>query len=399
MRRPVDSREVPRGAESIGDCRAVLLTPEGRGAVATIVVHGCGAVRAVESNFRSARNRPLSQLPAGRPWFGRWVGSPETGAVAAEEVVVCRRDEATVEVHCHGGRAATARLLEDLGRVGAQLEQDRWAWACRDLDPLAAAAARALTQARTRRTAAILLDQYHGALRDAVRRVQWHVVAGLPEAARDQLRRVCRHVRLGLHLTQPWRVVLAGAPNVGKSSLANAALGYRRAIVFDQPGTTRDAITAATALDGWPVEFVDTAGLRESDCPIEAAGVARSRQHAQAADLVVLVFDGGRAWSAEDRALWEQRRGALVLHNKSDLRSDTSSARPPGLWVSARTGAGLPRWLTRVARRLVPRPPEAGEAVPFTPEQAAGLTAALEAAERDDWQSAQQALKQLNSSQ
>ena len=69
-------------------------------------------------------------------------------------------------------------------------------------------------------------------------------------------------------------VVLSGAPNVGKSSLINALVGYERAIVFAEPGTTRDVVTAGTAVDGWPIELADTAGLRESTDPLEAAGIA-----------------------------------------------------------------------------------------------------------------------------
>ena len=84
------------------------------------------------------------------------------------------------------------------------------------------------------------------------------------QAAAARIREWLAWEDFGLHLTRPWNVVLAGRPNVGKSSLINALLGYTRSIVFDQPGTTRDVVTAATAIDGWPIELSDTAGLRES---------------------------------------------------------------------------------------------------------------------------------------
>ena len=117
--------------------------------------------------------------------------------------------------------------------------------------------------------------------------------------------------RLGRHLTRPWSVVLAGRTNVGKSSLMNALAGYGRAIVHHAPGTTRDAVALATAIDGWPVELCDTAGLRAADDAVERAGIERARQRLAQADLVVLVADRSVPWSAEDQALadqWPARR-------------------------------------------------------------------------------------------
>ena len=96
---------------------------------------------------------------------------------------------------------------------------------------------------------------------------------------------------LGLHLTTPWRVVLAGAPNVGKSSLMNAIAGYQRAIVSPTPGTTRDVVTVTTAIDGWPVQLADTAGLRETQDELESAGVALADAAIGEADLVIVVSD------------------------------------------------------------------------------------------------------------
>src|SRR5207244_11945531 len=94
------------------------------------------------------------------------------------------------------------------------------------------------------------------------------------DAARAALRRgdameagrlldeLARYAGVGRHLTAPWRVAVAGAPNVGKSSLVNALAGYQRSVVAPTPGTTRDVVTALLAIDGWPVELADTAGLR-----------------------------------------------------------------------------------------------------------------------------------------
>jgi tRNA modification GTPase len=172
---------------------------------------------------------------------------------------------------------------------------------------------------------------------------------------------------LGRHLTRPWRVFIAGAPNVGKSSLMNALVGYQRSIVFDQPGTTRDLLTAVTALDGWPVELVDSAGLRESEDALEAAGVARATAGMAGADLVLWVED------ATERAEVAHPRlcvGVLVVKNKADLLpAGAIPSDSDALAVSALTGQGLDKLCQRIVEQMLPIPLAPGEGVIFTQRQ------------------------------
>ena len=140
-------------------------------------------------------------------------------------------------------------------------------------DPIAAAALAALAEARTERTAAILLDQYHGALGRAMEEIRQDFDRGNATSAHQRIDLLLARAKLGEHLTRPWSVVLAGRANVGKSSLMNALAGHRRSIVHPAPGTTRDAVTLGTAIDGWPVELCDTAGLREAEDALEQAGI------------------------------------------------------------------------------------------------------------------------------
>ena len=125
--------------------------------------------------------------------------------------------------------------------------------------------------------------------------------SGDAAAARRQIDDLLAHAATGLHLVRPWQVVVAGRPNVGKSSLINAIAGYQRAIVHSLPGTTRDIVSVQTALDGWPVEISDTAGLRRGSDPIEQAGIELAIDKIAAADLVVLVFDASSPWTDADR--------------------------------------------------------------------------------------------------
>ena len=199
---------------------------------------------------------------------------------------------------------------------------------------------------------------------------------------------------LGRHLVEPWRVVLAGRPNVGKSSLINALVGYGRAIVHHTPGTTRDVVTAVTAIDGWPVELSDTAGLGQSDHPLERAGVERAEAALATADLVVLVFDAAQCRSDADRALRERLPSSVVVWNKCDL-PPARGERPPGLAVSALRGDGIAELVRRIADRLVPHPPPPGSAVPFPPDQIAYLRFASVALARDDVAAATRALHRL----
>ena len=184
---------------------------------------------------------------------------------------------------------------------------------------------------------------------------------------------LARWTPLGRRLTTPWRVAVAGPPNVGKSSLVNALAGYQRSVVAPTPGTTRDVVTTRLAIDGWPVELADTAGLREGTDTLETQGVRMARETSAAADLCLWLLDASAPPVWPDAGVGAVR---LVV-NKVDLPAvwDVADA-PEAVAVSARTGAGLPELCAALSGWLVPEPPPSGTAVPFTAAQCDGVVRA-----------------------
>lgn len=345
------------------ETRVAVLTPPGTGAIATLAVRGPHAWEKVRALFRP-RGQTGTALPAeaetGRFWLGR------LGADGSDEVVIAVKRTTPapwVEIHCHGGPEVIRLLLEVLAEQGVHAcswqELERWSTG----ESLATSALSALVGAGTMRTAAILLDQYQGAFRQALQTILHSWDGGDPRPAGPLLEQLARSAQVGRHLTTPWRVVVAGAPNVGKSSLVNALAGYPRCVVSATPGTTRDVVTTLIAVEGWPVDLADTAGLRDEGGSLEQQGVELARSAAQKADLCLWVLD------ASVPPVWPGfPLGAVrFVVNKIDL---------PAAWdldqvadavrVSARSGAGLADLCAILAQAVVPDPPPAGAAVPFT---------------------------------
>ena len=355
-----------------------VLTPQGRGAIAVMQVWGRGAVEAADAVFRPARLPGLARTKAGKPRLGR------IGRGLGDEVVavVIATEPPVVEIQCHGGSAAVDLVVAAFVDAGARtVKQSTWAEQATE-SPIRAAALLELARAPTLRAAEILLEQAQGALEQELARLI-DEIRGPRHVAIEHLDQLIRRGRVGVRLTTGWRVVIAGRPNVGKSRLLNALAGYQRAIVDPTPGTTRDLVTALTAFDGWPVELVDTAGVRETDDAIERAGIDLTLQQTESADLVLRLLDRSEPWREEDRAQLGHPGAALLVASKADLPAawdvaDPALAGRPLCVVSAESGDGLDELILAIVASLVPDPPEPRAGVPFRPSQLQRLEQARE---------------------
>ena len=347
--------------------RVAVLTPPGTGAIATIEVAGDRAWEFARKLFRPA-GKALPETPeVNRFWFGT------IGEGAGDEVILAATGESAVEVHCHGGRRVVRWVIEQFVAHGC-VEVGRAVPDARG--DVGHSPTYLLQYAPTLRTASILLDQLHGAFDRAIA-----TIFASPDLA--GLRELAAYAPVGRHLVKPWKVAVAGAPNVGKSSLVNALAGYQRAVVSETAGTTRDAVSVQLAFDGWPVELTDTAGLRDAE-GLEAEGIERARRVLAEADLVVWVMDASSRdefWPDEETAAvvkLPMNRWVVVM-NKSDRSLEWPPGYPPGaIHISATTGENIPQLVNWIVYRLVPHPPPPGAAVPYTPQLADAVEAAYQ---------------------
>ena len=349
---------------------AACLTPPGQGAVATLVVEGPRAWQVMRPLFRTRNgSEPPVDLPAGSILIGR------LGIEVADEVVLTVKrvgPSQRLELHCHGGRANVCCLLDLLAARGLRVLPWQEFLQRTDSDPLHAAAFIALAQAPTVRIAAILLDQLNGAFNAAHDAILRALDRDAIDMATAKLEMLAHRVRLGRRLTTPWRVAVAGPPNVGKSSLMNALAGYQRSIVSPTPGTTRDVVTTRLAIDGWPVELADTAGMRDGPDALERQGVRKGQKTAQAADLCLWLLD------ASTPPVWPGAEVGAVrfVVNKMDLPRVWDIAAADAVRVSAHTLQGLPELCTALSGWLVADPPPPLAAVPFTERLCDGVESA-----------------------
>jgi tRNA modification GTPase len=301
-----------------------------------------------------------------------------------ERVLVYSHRADFLEIHCHGGMIPSQKILADLADIGIATVPWKQLTPREARTQIELEALDDLAHATTLRTASILLDQFHGALPNSMAALRRLADGNYREQVAGELARIADRFELGRHLVSPWRVAIVGRPNVGKSSLLNALVGYNRAIVHSSAGTTRDLVAAETAFEGWPIQLLDTAGIRSAHDIVETAGVELSRAALQQSNRQLVVWDVTQPITDEDYAIWRACSHPILVANKSDQPAAwTPTEEIPAIRASATAGTGVEVILERLAQSLVPDPPPPGAAVPFRPWQVDLVAKLLESTRRE----------------
>lgn len=412
------------------DVIAAIATGSAATAIGIVRVSGDGCFALCGRVFRAAGGRPFAAQEPRKMVFGEMLD--RAGRVIDRGLAVrfpgpgSYTGEDCAEFHCHGSPVVLRELLSALFAAGARQAQagefTKRAFLNGRMDLTQAEAVVDLIDAETAAAARNAAAQLDGGLRRVLEPVQeellevtsrFYAVVDYPDediqdvrqeeiaaalrSAAGRLERLLDTCRRGQVLKSGVRTAIVGRPNAGKSSLLNALAGYERAIVTHLPGTTRDTIEVKVELAGRPFRLVDTAGLRDSDDPIEQLGVDRSRQAMAQADLLLMVCDGTQPLDPQDQALLNQalaQADTILAVNKGDLPGYRLPA-PEGaetghtltvVELSAKTGLGLAaleQAMGRLADRLLPQVQEEAAGQLLTNgRQTDAARRALEAVER-----------------
>jgi tRNA modification GTPase len=363
---------------------AAISTPMGEGAIGIVRISGVYAFDIAGEVFRDPSGQRKRKL---RPWGVRYgsIVDCRTGEYIDEVLAVAMpapysfTREDIVEFNCHGGTGVLTKVLETVIKCGARLaepgEFTKRAFLAGRIDLSQAEAVIDVIRAKTDSARRLSLENLKGGLSSKVSMIRESVLGLLAhiEAAIDfpqedievleiqdmaeQAGEVISGLNSLINLGKSSRiyrdgvsVVLAGKPNVGKSSLFNVLIGKQRAIVTHIPGTTRDIIDDWTTIKGVPVRLVDTAGMRKTEDLVEKLGVEAANRQAEAADLVIVVIDGSCPVDDEDKDTLFRTvdKPGIIAINKCDLGVKVNENNIPPyagvkkiIQVSARTGEGI----------------------------------------------------------
>lgn len=379
------------------DTIVALSTPRGSGGIGIIKISGPEALKIIKKIFQPTASRASRQpsFDHQRMHYG-YILHPQEGALDEVLVSVMRAPQSyttedVVEVNCHGGMIVTRAILDLVLGLGARLadpgEFTRRAFMGGRIKLSQAEAVADIINAKTRKAARAGLQQLGNGIDAAINLLQVQILNGLAEVETyidfdDDLEEKVPLTPLAdrlIHQTIPaisalsqsyresrilkdgLRIVIAGRPNVGKSSLVNLLLNQERVIVNPTPGTTRDIIEETIAIDGTPIVITDTAGIHASDDPVETIGIAKTGEAIARADLVLFMVDGSIPVQPEDLTIYQdiKEREHLIVLNKIDLCTGRSgkvrvdwASLGVHVQLSALTGEGLKSLKKRIGELI-----------------------------------------------
>jgi len=360
------------------DTIAAIATPVGCGGIGIVRVSGPGASRVADKVFIKLGN---GGLESHRFYYGRIVDPAENSLIDEAMGVLMRAPrsytrEDVLELHCHGGYLIVQRVLDACLRAGARLSEagefTRRAFLNGRIDLCQAESIIDLINSRTEMSLAFAQSQREGTLSDRLGEIAGllrHALAlieafidfpeedldaaalgqieSLVDRSRESLGALLDSYAHGKVIRDGISVLLAGKPNVGKSSLLNALTLEQRAIVSHIPGTTRDVIEEIINIDGLPVRIIDSAGIRDSRDEVEQEGIRRSLEKLALADLVLFLVDGSSAMDRLDRDLVQAIAGKrfITVVNKTDLPQVLDENELPAgaliVRISSKDGSGI----------------------------------------------------------
>ncbi len=334
---------------------SAVATATGEGGIGIIRVSGTLAISIVDKIFKGIKVKSIEDIASQKMTYGHII-DPENQKTVDEVMVVIMRSprsytrEDVVEIHCHGGVVPLKTILELTTRYGARLaepgEFTKRAFINGRIDLTQAEAVIDIIRAKTDASLRMAVGHLSGTLSEDIRKMRDKILAmianleatidfpeeDIEELTVQEIKIAVDEVLADIHvllatketgriLRDGLETVIIGKPNVGKSSLLNALLKEKRAIVTDVPGTTRDSIEEFVNIRGIPLKIIDTAGIRATEDIVEKIGVEKARNFMTTADLILVLLDASIPLSEEDREVLQLLSGreAVVLINKSDL--------------------------------------------------------------------------------
>jgi tRNA modification GTPase len=332
------------------DTIAAIATPlGGEGGIGVIRLSGPDSLRIINSIFRSSSKEPFLSHQVRHGWVVDNSKMIDQVMVTYMESPKSYTGENVIEISCHGGGTVLKHVLDLAVKAGARAasrgEFTKRAFLNGKLDLAQAESVIDLIKARTKECALFAASQLKGALSSSTNDVRSSLINLIAEieasidfpdeisdidygsaeksiiSASNTIKKLIDTAYLGKIYREGMSLAIAGKPNVGKSSLLNALVKEERAIVTEEPGTTRDVIEETLNIGGIPARVLDTAGIRHTDSKTEKIGIDRALHAIDASDMVLLVLDLSRPFSEEDMALMDKTKGhrRLIVLNKADL--------------------------------------------------------------------------------